>query len=137
MKYQYTAVADPRNPQYAWHRRPILTLEVFGPSSSFKITGLVDSGADMTLMDSGIATVLGLDLTKAKKQTTFGIDGKLHETHETGVEIQIDKLNRITITDSFMENHTVTCIIHKEGLFDSYQIKFERDHKTFELSLSV
>ena len=133
MKYPYTAVANPRNPQQAWHRRPIVTLEVCGPSASFKVTGLIDSGADTTLMDVSIATVLGINLTDANKHVTYGIDGKPHEIHETEVAIQVDKLNQITIPVSFMENLPVPCLLGQEGFFDAYRIKFERDHKTFEL----
>src|SRR5688572_17530551 len=48
--------------------RPILAVEITGPSGSRLRDGLLDSGSDETVLDPSVAAPIGVDLTRAPER---------------------------------------------------------------------
>lgn len=133
MKYQYYGVS-PLNTQRKTIKRPMVMVELFGKTGSKKMLALVDSGADVSVLNIGVAELLGIDLSKAERQRTIGISGG-QETFVSTIEIQVEKQDeRIKIPVQFIDSQYVDALLGQEGFFDHYRIKFEKDHDTFEIT---
>lgn len=95
---------------------------------------LVDSGADVSVLNIGVAELLGIDLSRAERQRTIGISG-MQETFVSTIEMQVEKQDeRIKIPVQFIDSQYVDALLGQEGFFDHYRIKFEKDHDTFEIT---
>lgn len=55
--------------------RPLIALTLIGPGGTQLLEGLIDSGADGTLVPDDVAAKIGIDLTMAAEETTRGIGG--------------------------------------------------------------
>lgn len=135
MKYKYSAFL-PSNPSGRWKKRPILQIEIFGKKGSQKFNALVDSGADCSLFNIQVAELLGLDLSKAKKESFLGISGPQAISAYTlnNVEIKVNGLDKkVKIPVGFINSESVSLLLGQEGFFDQFRIKFEKYHDIFEV----
>jgi hypothetical protein len=132
MKYDYSGSigSDPSRP---WKFRPVVEVEIFGNGTSIKTLGLIDSGADTILINTQFAEALGINLENCEVQNTIGISGTPQPTYHTTITLQVSHLEPIVVPVFFIDSPSVTCLLGQEGFFDAYRIKFERDHKVFEL----
>ena len=136
MKYKYTSFFPPDR-TLKWIKRPIISIEVFGPNGSNKFSALIDSGSDCSLVNAEIAEMLGLDLSKGKPTEFTGISGKTTGRRLENIQIKIEEFDKpIKIPVCFVKSKTVGLLLGEEGFFDKYRIKFEKDHDTFEIKPS-
>jgi len=136
MKYKYTSFFPP-DKTLKWIKRPMISVEVFGPNGSNKFSALIDSGADCSLFNTEIADMLGLDLSKGKPANFTGISGKTTGHRLEDIKIKVEQFDKtIKIPVCFVKSKTVGLLLGGEGFFDKYRIKFEKDHDTFELKAS-
>jgi hypothetical protein len=134
MKYRYTSFFPPEK-TLKWVKRPLIKTEIFGPKESRTFDALIDSGADCSLFNVEIAELLEIDLSRAKQRKFTGISGTLTGYYLPEVEIKVDGMERsIKIPVCFVQSPTVGLLLGEEGFFDSYRIKFEKDHDTFEIT---
>lgn len=133
MKYRYTSFFPPES-TVKWIKRPIVQIEVLGPAGRRAFDALIDSGADVSLFNAQVAELLGLDLSKAKVRNFLGISGGIEARTLENVEIQIEGIDTpVTIPVSFVQSDSVGLLLGQEGFFDTFRIKFEKDHNTFEI----
>ncbi|MDO8654846.1 MAG: aspartyl protease family protein [bacterium] len=133
MKYRYTSFFPP-DESLKWMKRPMVQIEVSGPAGSRKFDALIDSGADISLFNTQVAELLGFDLSKAKSRNFLGISGGIKAHALEDIEIKIEGMDKsIKIPVSFVASSSVGLLLGQEGFFDQYQIKFEKDHDTFEI----
>ena len=134
MKYDYTCFVPPDR-SLKWIRRPMITIEIFGPKESKEFDALIDSGADQALFNEEIAELLGIDLLKAKPVKLTGISGQLDGRRLENIKIKVKNFGEtIEIPICFVKSPTVGVLLGQEGFFDKYRIKFEKDHNSFEIS---
>lgn len=132
MKYDYTTYLPDERGKFI--KRPMVEIEIFGPSENHKEFALIDSGADRSLFHKEIANALGIDLFYAEKRNVSGISGTL-EVRTKEVKIRIRHLeNTVTIPVDFVDSPYVGALLGQEGFFDINRIKFERDHNVFEIN---
>lgn len=133
MKYKYLTSINsvPNKPHY---RRPVVDVELFGPTNSIPTIALLDSGADFCLFNIEYAKAIGIDITKCEIDRTVGIEGGTKDIYMTELEIQVKDLNKVKIPIGFIDSRSVTGLIGQTGFFDLFRIKFERDHNSFEIS---
>ena len=55
--------------------RPMVPITVIGPTGSYLIDGLIDSGSDETIFPDFVAGIIGIDLSGATSLSTHGIGG--------------------------------------------------------------
>jgi hypothetical protein len=135
MKYKYYGVS-PLNTQHKTIKRPMVMVEIFGNKRTKKMLALVDSGADVSMLNLGVAKMLDIDLSKAERGTTIGITG-VQETYIATIEIKVEgQVEKRKIPVRFIDSEYVDMLLGQEGFFDAYRIKFEKDHDTFEITLS-
>jgi hypothetical protein len=68
--------------------RPIVAVRLTGPSGTWLIDGLADSGSDETVFEEWIAGVLGLDLTHASYRD-IGLVGRVKPVRCKYVSVQL------------------------------------------------
>ena len=111
-------------------------VEIFGNKRTKKMLALIDSGADVSMLNLGVAKMLDIDLSKAERGTTIGITG-VQETYIATVEIKVEgQVGKRKIPVRFIDSEYVDMLLGQEGFFDAYRIKFEKDHDTFEITPS-
>ncbi len=134
MKFPYikTPSADPRR---KWISRPIIPVTLFGPKGSVIIDALIDSGADKCLFNIALGKEIGLDLEKGEKENFSGIEGKQIIAYMHRIQLQIAGIDeKIELTAGFTDVRGVFAILGQEGFFDTFRIKFERDHNIIEIN---
>lgn len=131
-KYTSTLVSDTRG---RFVKRPVLKLELttVGGRKIYPI-GLVDSGADLTLVNIQYAKELGLDISKLKEKSMRGIGEGTITTFLATFPIKPVELEKgIIVPACYIDSRNVDVLIGQEGFFDAYKIRFEKDHDVFEL----
>ena len=131
MQYKYTDYLPGATGKLI--RRPMIEITIFGPKGTHKELALLDSGSDQTLLSMEVANFLEIDLSNARIGSTRGIVGGGTETKTVTLEIQAEYLNKIKIPVGFMETKNFNALLGQDGFFDLHKIKFERDHKVFEI----
>jgi hypothetical protein len=97
--------------------------------------GLIDSGADTTMMNLEYARVLGIDLTKATKKDFLGIGGTRVNCYLSSVGMKLKYTDHtFTTVVAFTESPSVDILLGQEDFFECFRIKFEKDRDIFELS---
>ncbi|MDP1688728.1 MAG: hypothetical protein Q8L47_01180 [bacterium] len=132
MKYQYISYL-PEDITGKFIRRPMVVVDIFGPKGKHRELALIDSGADRTLINIEIASVLGIDLSRAKRGVVTGVTGQ-QEIFVIDVELQPEQLSKIKISVSFIKSDFVGVLLGEDGFFDTHKIKFEKDHNAFEIT---
>ena len=131
MKYNYLTSFSSSGQHF---HRSVVDVEIFGPTNSFKTIALLDSGADNCLFNLEYAKEIGVDLNKCKKTATTGVEGGRTDVYITEIDIQVQHLKKIRIEVGFINSKSVNGLLGQIGFFDLNRIKFERDHKTFEIN---
>lgn len=69
--------------------RPILALRITGPSGSRLRDGLLDTGADETIVDPSVAPLIGVDLSQAPEREIYLIGRGRVRCRYTPVQLRI------------------------------------------------
>ena len=137
MKFKYTS-STALDTKGRFTKRPLLQLELTTKEGR-KIypLALVDSGADQTLVNIQYADILGIDLRAAKNRPVGGIDPGANLTKVAAFPIKPAQMNEeIIVPACFIDSPNVDILIGQEGFFDTYRVKFEKDHDVFEIAKS-
>jgi hypothetical protein len=117
--------------------RPLLELELLGPEHSLRVFGLVDSGADMSLLNIRYAEALGITLDGLPTKDFIGISDVRVPTFFAEVPIKIRHFKDILyLPVAFADSPSVDVLLGQEEFFDAYRIRFEKDHDVFEMQAS-
>lgn len=132
MKFDYTSVYPPL-PQLKFSKRPLVPLEVFCGSEMIRVLGLIDSGADYTLMNAEYATYLGINIAQALKIPLKGISGTSEALLVPEVDIEIGGVGTAKIPVAFIESANVDVLLGQQGFFDAFKVAFEKYNNSFEV----
>lgn len=135
MKFQYSTVANTFDTKGHFTKRPMLKLELTSENGKkIQVLGLVDSGADQTMVNIQYADFLGIDLSKAETRGMRGIGDGVLPTKLSSFPLKSVELGEeIMIPACYTDSKNVDILIGQEGFFDNYRIKFEKDHDMFEV----
>jgi len=112
---------------------PTISIEVLTEAGYRFFDFLLDTGADCTMLPKAMASIAGMDLSKCKKATSYGIEGK-------GVSVYIGKINArigkytLKLKCLFSEEETTPFILGRMGLFSKFNIIFDNKNKKIKLS---
>lgn len=136
MKFPYFKLPS-FDPNLKWIARPYIPIRLTGPKGFWEGYGLIDSGADRSLFNIQIAEKIGLNLAGGQLENFGGIEGGTLRASLQKVSLQVIGMSReIEITAGFVKSTGVAAILGQEGFFDSFRIKFERDHGIVEINLA-
>jgi Aspartyl protease len=133
--YPYLVQTDRKNPG-SYTYRPSLNVEVSGPTDSGIFTGLVDSGTEITMIDSQVAEFLGIDRTKCRPATASGVGGT-RPAFIAQVSLKIEKFNEVlTCGVLFVDNLDFDLILGQQDFFNRFLVKFEKAKNRFYLDVA-
>lgn len=93
MKFPYLALPT-RRPAYplgstSIRHRPLLAIEVRGPSGARSLTATLDSGSDDTFLPAYLAPLLGIDLNQAPRGESGTVGGSPVAYHYATVSLRL------------------------------------------------
>lgn len=106
---------------------PILPLTLIG-KETIEYIGLLDSGADVSVIDYSIAEILGLDLS-GKQTDSIGVGGKV-KTIRSEVKIHFSKSHEnytfaVPVLVLPKESGFGMMLLGRRGFFDKFVITFD------------
>ena len=117
--------------------RPLLEVELLGAKRTITVFGLLDSGADMSLLNIRYAPVLGIALDNLPTKDFIGISDGPVRTYFTEVPIKVKFFDQILyLPVALADSPSVDMLLGQEECFNAYRIRFEKDHDVFELQAS-
>ncbi|MBI2604197.1 MAG: retropepsin-like domain-containing protein [Candidatus Harrisonbacteria bacterium] len=131
MKFRYTTFTDPADSSRPACHRPMVDFKIFGSKDGLNLFGLLDSGADHTMVSSQVAKAIGVNLDGLEQRKIEGVGG-MTSGKFAEADIEIKYLKRIRIPVLFVDDFPYI-LLGQAGIFDNHRIKFERDHLTFEV----
>ena len=140
MKIKYTAVfrnngAPLLDSRGRIVKRPIVQIELSGKDgSTIEAPALVDSGADTTTLNIQYADYLGITLDQNAQKEIMGIGKGRVPTFPGVISFKIKGFDEsIEVPVWFVDSENVNILLGQEVFFETYRIKFEKDHDIFEI----
>ncbi len=136
MKFQYSSTLQ-TNTKGGFVKKPVVELELLGKGKTVKALGLIDSGADTTLMNIEYARELGIELDSNSRKDFVGISAERIPCYISSVVLKVKHFDTaVTTPVAFIDSPSVDILLGQEDFFERFRIKFEKDHNVFELTLS-
>jgi len=135
MKFKYTVAAGLTDTRGKMVKRPILELEIVNAAGQKLIVpAVIDSGADTTTLNAQYAAFLGVDLSRAKEREIIGIGQNRVATRIATFAFRIPAIDiDMEVPAWYVDTKHVNILLGQEVFFDSFKIKFEKDHDVFEI----
>ncbi len=146
MEFPYYIVADFPKHQKRVRKLPWIRFGIYNPENESKIlylVGLIDSGADLTIIHREFGEELGFNIEKGKKINMVGLGGAIVKgyLHTVGFKISDikEKEKPITYIDFAVftsrefptSNPQQTAILGTQGFFNHIQICFDYPERIF------
>ncbi len=115
---------------------PIVSVRITRNKMSLPLWGLVDSGADVTLLNASFAQLFRIDLKQGKSIPLVGVmEGPEFAAYLHQVNLAIKGVGSadtlVAFTDS--EKYPDLVILGRRGFFEHFIIKFEEHKKQIEI----
>ena len=116
----------------------MLGVEISFGFKKVMVQGLLDTGADHTLINKQWAKVLGIDWKKGKPSFASGIIGYPAPVflHEIYLEVLRLPNSKKLITAGFIDSPKVSTLLGQVGFFDHFKVSFDRSNNLFEVDLA-
>lgn len=107
---------------------PIVSVQVKCNRVMVPIWGLLDSGADITLLNASFAQLFQIDLRKGKATQLFGVlEGAGFDVYMHQVNIAVKDLGSVDTVVAFTnsEQYPEHMILGRRGFFDHFTVTFK------------
>ncbi len=105
-------------------QRPIIPVSLHGRKNSIRYEALIDSGADFSILPSGLAEILRINLIKLKKIYFGSASGEIIDgfISEVGIELEGEIFKSKVVFANLPKN---VGILGQYGFFDKFIVKFD------------
>ncbi len=136
MKFQYWTVSGVTDSRGKMVKRPIIELELTGrDGKKNNFTGLIDSGADTTMLNIQYADFLGKKLDDKNTRNIMGVANGTVPVYVSTFKFRIKAMGEeIEVPAWFVDSSNVDILLGQEVFFETFRVKFAKDHDTFELN---
>ncbi|MDO8569893.1 MAG: retropepsin-like aspartic protease [bacterium] len=137
MKFQYWTTSGVLDTRGRIVKRPMLELEFIGKDGSkINAIGLVDSGADTTMLNIQYADFLGVKLDEKNTRNILGVGNGTVLVYVSTFRFKIKQMEdkEIEVPAWYVDSNNVDILLGQEVFFEMFKIKFEKDHDTFEVT---
>ncbi len=113
----------------------MLKVGLINGTKRFNAIGLLDTGADITLINKQIRKHFGIDFQLCKNGQTIGIFGGAQKTWIADIEIEVENLlnSKRTVQVEFIDSPNVGILLGHKGFFENFSVKFDTYMLTFEI----
>lgn len=133
MRFKYRAYKKQNDPNAGYGKMPLLQVQLKRGKKSIDLDCLVDSGAGDCLFNSDIASVLGIDLTKAETREYEGIGDIVILGHVCTVMLRVKGFSEwIKIEAGFIAGNEMP-LLGQSGFFENYEVIFRSYRNQFEV----
>ena len=115
----------------------MLELEFVGKGGSkTNAIGLIDSGADTTMLNIQYADFLGVKLDEKNTRNILGVGNGTVLVYVSTFRFKIKQIEdkEIEVPAWYVDSNNVDILLGQETFFEMFKIKFEKDHDTFEVT---
>ena len=136
MKFQYWTTLGVLDSRGKMVKRPIVELELIGKDGlKTNATGLLDSGADTTMLNIQYADLLGVKLDSKNMRNILGVGNGTVSVYVSTFRFKIKQMedSEAIVPAWYVDSSNVDILLGQEGFFEMFKIKFEKDHDTFEV----
>lgn len=134
MKYKYSVVAGATDIHGRFTKHPIVQVELSHGTRRRTFLALIDSGADDIILPAAIAEALGIDRQRCREHSAVGISMQPTPGFIAPLTIQIQHQPEPFDASAVFLDTDVPVLLGRDAFFDTYRIKFEQDHDTFEIT---
>ena len=137
MKFQYWTTSGVLDTRGRIVKRPMLELEFVGKDGSkTNAIGLIDSGADTTILNIQYADFLGVKLDEKNTRNILGVGNGTVLVYVSTFRFKIRQMEdrEIEVPAWYVDSNNVDILLGQEAFFEMFKIKFEKDHDTFEVT---
>ena len=137
MKFQYCTTSGVVDTRGRIVKRPMLELEFVGKDGSkTNAIGLIDSGADTTILNIQYADFLGVKLDEKNTRNILGVGNGTVLVYVSTFRFKIKQIEdkEIEVPAWYVDSNNVDILLGQETFFEMFKIKFEKDHDTFEVT---
>ena len=137
MKFQYWTTSGVLDTRGRIVKRPMLELEFVGKGGSkTNAIGLIDSGADTTMLNIQYADFLGVKLDEKNTRNILGVGNGTVLVYVSTFRFKIKQIEdkEIEVPAWYVDSNNVDILLGQETFFEMFKIKFEKDHDTFEVT---
>ena len=115
--------------------RPIIGVKIKYGNETEETIAMIDSGTDVTVVDSNLAKLLGIDSTKYKKCKVAGVTGEA-KGFVAKIKISIENFDdeEFEIEVCFVDDMKSNILLGQRDLFEKFKIKFEKSKNKFYLN---
>ncbi len=133
MKFAYLEVSGLTDSRGKSVKRPVLIIELKAKDGTIlEVPAVVDSGADTTTVNIQYAEALGIKL--GKEGFILGIGRGKVPRRMGHLPFKIKQTNfELDVPAWYVDSENVGILLGQEVFFDTFRIRFEKDHNTFEL----
>ncbi len=112
---------------------PYIEVEFSYDQSFFRLLGLMDSGASVSMIDMELAKELGINLNTCEKVKVGGVGGE-KTGYKTEVLARIEKPETQFLTEVvIVEDLPFSVLLGQNNFFKQFRIKFEGKNNIFAL----
>ena len=130
--------------QFPYRRADLPTVVVrlsYG-DSQVDTEAMLDTGASICIFDAGLASVLNIPLTRARRVPILGLDGAIRAAPLVAIDLVVlpesagIRLGQIPV--AFLDDieRTVGNLLGREGFFSAVDLGLSHTHRTIHLGLS-
>lgn len=114
---------------------PLINVNISYQSKSIISRALIDSGADVNLINSQFAKPLGFDYRTGTKSSLKGIVNQSIDIYLHDIEFELPRVSRkrIVMSFGFINSPTVGILLGQKGFFDNFKVTFEKFNNSFEI----
>jgi Aspartyl protease len=113
--------------------RPVIRVQIRAGKRSADYELLVDSGADITILDAELAADLGIDVIAGFRATVMGATGEPQDTYIHPVTLKVGSHSYKTHV-AFMPTANPYGLAGQRGFFDHFRVTFDLKAEELELS---
>ena len=114
MKFEYTSVFG-TNAKGRLLKRPLVELELIGKNKNIKALGLLDSGADTTLINLEYAKALDAVLDTERKKEFIGISGARIPCYLSSITLKVKHFDKpVAALVAFIDSPSVDILLGQE-----------------------
>jgi hypothetical protein len=113
-------------PGLAWHQRPLIPVVLRSGSASTRVLALVDSGADNTIFNVQVATVLGIDLKSAPTDSFCGTSSRVQVARYCPVTLGVSGVSFRAMVGFTRLPLGVAGILGQVGFFDHFVVTLDQ-----------